>query len=139
VSLSAEKQGVASALNDTVRELGGAVGIALLGSVLNSAYRASVTTATASLPAEVAEPVRDGIGGALAVTSAMGPEGDALLQTAREAFVDGWHQAMWLGVALAAGLWVFLVVRAPKGSLGRRVRDEEPDVAPVLEPMTVDA
>jgi DNA-binding MarR family transcriptional regulator len=47
-----EKQGVASALNDTVREMGGAVGIALIGSVLNSAYRANITpvTATAALP-----------------------------------------------------------------------------------------
>ena len=41
-SLPEEKQGVASALNDTVREVGGAVGIALLGSVLNSGYRSGV-------------------------------------------------------------------------------------------------
>ena len=40
-ALPHEKQGVASALNDTVRELGGALGIALLGSVLNGAYRSS--------------------------------------------------------------------------------------------------
>ena len=42
-SLPAEKQGVASALNDTVREFGGAIGIALLGSVLNSGYRSGVS------------------------------------------------------------------------------------------------
>ena len=50
------KQGVASALNDTVRELGGALGIALIGSVLNSGYRASIAAATESLPAEAADP-----------------------------------------------------------------------------------
>ena len=46
-SLPEEKQGVASALNDTVREVGGAVGIALLGSVLNSGYRSGVSNVAA--------------------------------------------------------------------------------------------
>ena len=45
-SLPVEKQGVASALNDTVRELGGAVGIALLGSLVNAGYRSSISSAT---------------------------------------------------------------------------------------------
>ncbi|MCZ7537331.1 MAG: MFS transporter [Acidimicrobiia bacterium] len=55
-SLPEEKQGVASSLNDTVREMGGAVGIALIGSVLNAAYQANVEPATAGLPPEVAHP-----------------------------------------------------------------------------------
>ena len=50
-ALPAEKQGVASALNDTVRELGGAFGVALLGSVLNSGYQSGVASAAESLPA----------------------------------------------------------------------------------------
>ena len=49
-SLPEEKQGVASALNDTVREVGGAVGIALLGSVLNSGYRSGVSNVASTLP-----------------------------------------------------------------------------------------
>ena len=70
-SLPEEKQGVASALNDTVREMGGAVGIALIGSVLNSAYQANIEPATSALPPAVAEPANEGIGGALGV----GPRG----------------------------------------------------------------
>ena len=50
-SLPEEKQGVASALNDTVREMGGAVGIALISSVLNSAYRTNVEPTAAGLSA----------------------------------------------------------------------------------------
>ena len=53
-SLPPEKQGVASALNDTVRELGGAIGIALLGSIVNAGYRSNVHEATAGLPTDVA-------------------------------------------------------------------------------------
>jgi EmrB/QacA subfamily drug resistance transporter len=118
-SLPLEKQGVASALNDTVRELGGAVGIALLGSVLNSAYRSNVTPATDALPPELAEPVREGIGGALAVGGQLGQDGAPIVDAARTAFVDGWHTSMWVGVAMAIGLWTFLIVRAPKGALTR--------------------
>lgn len=134
-SLPAEKQGVASALNDTVREVGGAVGVALLGSVLNSAYRANVTDATAGLPPELAEPVRDGIGGALAVSGQLGPEGAELATAAREAFVEGWHSSMWVGVAMAASLWVFLVLRGP-----RPTRAAAPGASAdeqVVEPATV--
>ena len=65
-SLPVEKQGVASALNDTVRELGGAVGIALLGSLVNAGYRSSVSSATAGLAPDVAHQVEDGIGSAFA-------------------------------------------------------------------------
>src|SRR3546814_8118694 len=62
-SLPDEKQGVAASLNDTVRELGAAVGIALIGSVLNAAYRTNVEAAAAGLPTDAAEAVADGIGG----------------------------------------------------------------------------
>jgi EmrB/QacA subfamily drug resistance transporter len=115
-SLPAEKQGVASALNDTVREVGGAIGVALLGSVLNSAYRANITDATASLPPELAEPVREGIGGAIAVSGQLGPDGAELAVAAREAFVEGWHSSMWVGVAMVTALWAFLVVRGPRAA-----------------------
>lgn len=53
-SLPEEKQGVASALNDTVREFGGAIGIALIGSILSAGYMSHVTAATTGLPAATA-------------------------------------------------------------------------------------
>ena len=59
-SLPVDEQGVASALNDTVRELGGAIGVALIGSVLSAAYSSSVADATAGLPPEVATVGRGG-------------------------------------------------------------------------------
>lgn len=47
-SLPEEKQGVASALNDTVREFGGAIGIALIGSILNAGYSSNVSARPAA-------------------------------------------------------------------------------------------
>ena len=92
-ALPAEKQGVASALNDTVRELGGAIGIALLGSLINSGYRSSVSSATEGLSPELAHQVEDGIGSALAAGPKLGADGPAILDAAREALVEGWQHA----------------------------------------------
>ncbi|MGB2756631.1 MAG: MFS transporter [Acidimicrobiia bacterium] len=113
-SLPEEKQGVASALNDTVREMGGAVGIALIGSVLNSSYRSNIEPIAVSLPSEVAEPVTSGIGGALAVAGQMGADGKALVDASRQAFVDGMAPALYLGAALALAAAVFTALRGPK-------------------------
>lgn len=68
-SLPADKQGVASALNDTVRELGGAIGVAAIGSVLAAGYRASIAGVAATLPPEAGHHVEEGIGGAYAVAA----------------------------------------------------------------------
>jgi EmrB/QacA subfamily drug resistance transporter len=113
-TLPNEKQGVASALNDTVRELGGALGVALLGSVLNSAYRSNVATATEGLPAALQEPVEAGIGSALAVSAQLGDAGAVVADAARNAFVEGWQVSMWVGVGLAALVFVYLLVRGPR-------------------------
>ena len=61
-SLPLEQQGVASALNDTVREIGGAVGVALLGSVLNASYSSAIAPTASALPDRAASAVEDGIG-----------------------------------------------------------------------------
>lgn len=100
-SLPEDKQGVASALNDTVREIGGAVGIALLGSVLNSGYRSSVAPSTVALPAQAANAIKDGIGGAYTVAGQLGSDGPRILLAAKDAFVNGWVKSLWVGTALA--------------------------------------
>jgi EmrB/QacA subfamily drug resistance transporter len=113
-SLPEEKQGVASSLNDTVRELGGAVGIALVGSVLNATYRSNVASATAKLPPEAAEAVERGIGPAIAVASQAGAQGEPLLAAARQAYVDGMVPALLLAAGLTAFAAIFTAVRGPR-------------------------
>ena len=115
-ALPEEKQGVASALNDTVREVGGAVGIALLGSVLNSGYRSGVSNVAGTLPSDVAASVKEGIGSALPTAAALGRDGTPIADAAREAFMNGWHTTMWVGVALTAIAFVFVLVRGPRSA-----------------------
>ncbi len=112
-TLPAEKQGVASALNDTSRELGGAVGIALLGSVLTAGYKSAIDPALAGVPAELASQAREGIGAAFAVAARAGDQGPVILDAAKHAFVEGWVQSMWLGVGMAAIAFTYLLVRGP--------------------------
>jgi len=115
-SLPASKQGVASALNDTVRELGGAIGIALLGSFVSAGYRTSVAPATEGLSPELAHRVQEGIGSAFAAAMELGPDAAPVLTAAKAALVDGWQYAMWFGVGLALATFVYLMVRGPRES-----------------------
>jgi hypothetical protein len=131
-SLPEEKQGVASALNDTVREMGGAVGIALIGSVLNAAYRSNIEPDLAGLPGEIVEPVSEGIGGALAVAGQLGENGAALAAGARSAFVDGMPPALLLGAGVCLAAAGFTALRGPKTAaeaeprLHRHAPEDEP-------------
>ncbi|MBB3674388.1 MFS transporter [Modestobacter versicolor] len=116
-ALPRERQGVASALNDVTRELGTALGVALLGAVLSAGYRSSVESRLADavdLPDGAAEAARAGVANALAV----GGESGAAVRAAQEAFVDGWQQAMWAGVAVTGVLLVVVLARGPERSVG---------------------
>jgi EmrB/QacA subfamily drug resistance transporter len=98
-ALPREKQGVGSAMNDLARELGGALGIAVLGSVLQSVYRTNLDVS--GLPGPAADQARS----SLALASRLGPN---VAASAENAFVDGMHMALWIGsgVLLAAAVAV---------------------------------
>jgi MFS family permease len=119
-SLPREQQGVASALNDTSREIGGAVGIALLGSIFNAQYRTEVSDVAATLNPTDAEVVRGGIGGAVEVAGNMGSDGQQLLESARQALVDAWTHSMWVGAILAVVTGLAVVGL----SVGKRARQD---------------
>jgi EmrB/QacA subfamily drug resistance transporter len=116
-SLPFDKQGVASALNDTSREVGGALGVALLGSILSSGYESAIEPSLGGLRPELAEPAREGIGGALGAAAQAGDQAPALVSAAQHAFVDGWVQSMWVGVAMIAVAFAFVLIRGPRGRL----------------------
>ena len=131
-TLPAAKQGVASALNDTSREVGGALGVALLGSILSSGYRSAIEPSLAGLPAEMAEAASEGIGSAYAVAADAGADGPRIIDAAQHAFVDGWVSSMWVGVAMAAVALVILIVRGPGTGSGSSIDtaiDNEADAA----------
>ncbi|HEU0075918.1 MAG TPA: MFS transporter [Dehalococcoidia bacterium] len=100
-----EQAGVASAVNITTRPVGGALGVAVLGSILSTAYGSAIETPTAALSPADAAAARDSIGAAVRVAARVaarigGPEGEALLTAARSGFID----AMGTVVLVAAGV-----------------------------------
>ena len=110
-SLPREKQGVASAMNDVSRELGGALGIAVLGSILNTAYRSGVEQHTAALPTALADKARGSLGAAQAIGHRLG-SGD-LAGHANSAFVHGVSLALITGAVALVGGALFVALRAP--------------------------
>lgn len=112
-TLPADKQGVASALNDTTREVGGALGVALLGSVMSAGYRASIESSLDGMPTQVVDTAGDGIASALGVAAQAGDQAPTIISAAQHALVAGWHQSMWAGVLIAAVPIIFLLLRGP--------------------------
>ncbi|MCC6790690.1 MAG: DHA2 family efflux MFS transporter permease subunit, partial [Thermomicrobiales bacterium] len=96
------KAGVGSAMNDVVRQVAGAFGVAIIGSIMNTVYSDRMADASATLPAEAAGPARDSVGAALAIAVRLdGAMGNALASAARAAFVDAMGIAALTGAAVA--------------------------------------
>jgi hypothetical protein len=102
-----EKQGVASAVNDLSRELGGALGIAVLGSILNGLYRSGVSEWTTGLSSSTADQVKDSL------TSAKEVGGADLIHHAEVAYVHGITVSLLAGAAILVSAAVFIAVRGP--------------------------
>jgi hypothetical protein len=117
-SLPRSRQGVASALNDVTRELGSALGVALLGAVLTAGYQSSMDSRLddGAIPAATADVARQGVANALAVADRAGAQGPDLSRDARLAFVEGWQGAMWAGLAAVVVLFAYVVLRGPVSS-----------------------
>jgi EmrB/QacA subfamily drug resistance transporter len=82
------KAGVGSAMNDTTREVGGALGIAVFGSIVNSGYRSAIDVGGLDLPPGAAEQARESAGAAGQVAAQLGQGGGALVDRAATAFTD---------------------------------------------------
>jgi EmrB/QacA subfamily drug resistance transporter len=118
-SLPLAKAGVGSAVNDTTRQVGGALGVAVLGSVMSSTYGPRVTEAISGLPlsSEQATAIHDQIGAAMRAAAEIGgPAGRALADAASSGFADGMSTAFVIGAsALVLGAVIvalFLPARA---------------------------
>ncbi|HMJ77586.1 MAG TPA: MFS transporter, partial [Iamia sp.] len=107
------RAGVGSAMNDTTRELGGALGVAVLGSLVTSRYTSSLGPALTGLPDAARSAAESGLTGALAVGREIGgAQGGALTSAAQQSFVDGLAVAAIVGslivFAAAAAAWFLL-------------------------------
>jgi EmrB/QacA subfamily drug resistance transporter len=122
-AVPSRRAGAGSAMNDATRELGAALGVAVLGSIAASQYSAKVEPLVAALPASVRSTATSSIAGAIQTANGLrGAAGRALTLGAQHAFVDGVHFAVTVGAVLAAissvAVYRYLPrVIAPEGAL----------------------
>lgn len=126
------RAGVGSALNDTTRELGGALGVAVLGSVLVSRFSSHVSAALGNVPAALLGEARSGLPGALKVAGQLpGDAGTALATAAKQSFMSGIHIAAFAGsvAAFVAALAVLRLLPAA-GNVTHAAPAHGADLAP---------
>ncbi|MDN5894116.1 MAG: MFS transporter [Nocardioides sp.] len=136
-ALPRQQQGVASALNDLTRELGAALGIAMLGGLLTAGYQSAIGSRLDGVPAELANAASEGVANANAVSQNAGSYADQITAAADESFIIGWQQAMWVGVIVMAALILFIAIRGPRATdVAAPADDPAQDSAdgPVQEP-----
>jgi MFS transporter, DHA2 family, multidrug resistance protein len=121
-SAPVERAGAASAISETSSELGGALGVAILGSIGTAVYRMRMIEAMPNgVPASVAEVARGTLGGATTVARQLhGQLGAALLGSARDAFVKAFVAAAAVNavLVLAAAIAASLLLHRHKASQG---------------------
>ena len=114
-----ERAGAASAISETCAEFGGALGIAILGSIGTAIYRRAMARSVEGIPREAAEAARNTLGGAVAAAEQVPGPGAALLETARKAFTDGLQVTAITSALVVIGIAI-LVARAARRTLGFR-------------------
>ena len=128
-SLPLHKAGVGSAVNDTTRELGGALGVAVLGSLVASQFRSSMDSAVGDLPARASNSLADAL---QAAAAAGGEHGRDLAFLARTTFVDAFTSTLWVAavvVVVASFLVGWLLRPSATARADAMVAAEEAEVA----------
>ena len=139
-----EKAGAASGISETAAELGGALGIAILGSIGVAIYRSQLAAGLpADVPTEAADAAKDTLGGAVVVSSTLPPaQGAAVFDAAANAFVTGLQVvsavATVIAVVIAVVSWFALRVSPVDGTVGPD-GDADPDAAPTIQDRSTSA
>ena len=136
--------GIGSAVNDVSRELGGALGIATIGSVVSSLYRSNIDTALVGIvPAEVAEVAAESVGVAKVAAQALPPEtASVVVEAANQAFVDVMVSGFQISAIILVSAVVIAFTLIPKKMRATQAVADEPSIEsqghdPVPEPATV--
>jgi DHA2 family multidrug resistance protein-like MFS transporter len=132
-----ERAGAASGISETSAELGGALGIAILGSIGTAIYRSEVADALpAGVPPEAVEVARDTLGGAVGVAGQLPDQvGAGVLDAARDAFMSGMHLTAAISAATAAviGLLAVALLRKVRARVNEDADAGEPAVTVSIE------
>jgi EmrB/QacA subfamily drug resistance transporter len=138
-----EDAGVGSAVNDVSRELGSALGIAVLGSFISAIYRNNVDESLGGTVDEgVVETAKEGLGVLAGRSAELAPEtAQTAFGGASEAFVDAMNSGFWLSAGVLASAVVVAAVMLPNRSRATQVeRDGSADLAAeAITEVTTDA
>ncbi|KOG88209.1 MFS transporter [Streptomyces varsoviensis] len=125
-SLPREKAGSGSAVNNTFRQVGGALGVAVLGSVLSTTYRDGIQDKLGALPPQARHAAGESIEATLGVAERMGPAGKALVGPANDAFIHAMHVTVVGSAAVAVLGAIVVAVFLPGRAAARTDRSAEP-------------
>ncbi|MFK4146663.1 MFS transporter [Streptomyces sp. NPDC004065] len=132
-ALPREKAGSASALSNTFRQVGGALGIAVLGSVLSTAYRDGIEGKLGAVPAGLRDTAGESIEATLGVAGRLGPRGEALIGPANDAFLHAMHVTALCGTAVAVLGAVVVAVFLPGKPPAAGAGEEEQELVAAVE------
>jgi EmrB/QacA subfamily drug resistance transporter len=119
-TLPREKAGSGSAVNNTFRQVGGALGVAVLGSLLSATYRHGIEDRLGVLPPAARHAAGESIEGTLGVVARLGPAARALVQPANQAFVHAMHVTALASAGVALIGMVVVLVFLPGKDAGAR-------------------
>ena len=123
-SLPPGQAGVGSAMNDTTREVGGALGVAILGSIMASRYTASIGTHLGFLPGSALAAAKSSVGGAIAVgLNVGGSAGQAISTVAKASFITSMGSTLQVGALVALAGAVVSAIWLPN-------RGRSPELSP---------
>jgi EmrB/QacA subfamily drug resistance transporter len=124
-AVPAAKSGVASAMNTVARMVSGALGVAIIGSLVNSIYKSDVESSLHGLPAPAREAAGESIGAASAIAGQLPPAaGSSLLSSAGDAFAGAMGTGLVVAAALSAAAAVLVVLVLPGKRAERAARPQ---------------
>jgi len=114
VSLPEDQRGVGSAVANATGKLGQAIGVVLMGSILNNTYRTDLRPYLNGLPARIHDVALSSVAGAAAVAHRLPPAaGGPLLRAAKAAYVSGMSEVMLVTAAVAVAGAIVVAVLLP--------------------------
>jgi hypothetical protein len=142
-SLPREKAGVGSAVNDTTRQVGGALGVAIIGSAVSSVYASRIASLSGrfGLDATTSEAAQSSLGSAQRIGAGLGAQASAFIEEANKIFVDAMAIGMRVSILVVAVAfvmaWKFLPARATDDAAAPVAGDAEAMAEPVADSVAV--
>lgn len=113
-SVPRNRSGMGSAMNDTTRELGGALGVAVLGAILSATYENNIRETAGAFGGQIQHGLESSLAVALEVAKQLGPAAQSVTTAAMNAFMDGISAAAVIAAVIIAACSVIAYVGLPK-------------------------